>query len=228
MPTVTIDGLRMYYEMSGSGRPLVLIAGLGIDLSECGALVDAFASRYRVLVFDNRGAGRTDKPNEPYTLPQMAEDTAGLMRALGIERAHVVGMSMGGRIALELALADPGLVRSLTLVSTSARVQRRWPIGLLGLVSLVFRGHYPQPRYAFRRQRDASDQYDRTAELSELRVPTLVVHGRRDRIVPYRLAEDMAASIPGARLELVQGGHLYPLSKSASFVEQVASFTASL
>ena len=228
MPTVTVDGLKMYYELSGAGSPLVLVAGLGLDVSEYGQLIDVLATRYRVLAFDNRGAGRTDKPDEPYSVRQMAADTAGLMKALGIERAHVVGMSLGGRIALELAFEFPERVRSLILVSTSARVERRWPIGLLGLVSLVFRGRYPQPRYAFHRQRAASVGYDRSADLSALRVPALVVHGRRDHIVPYRLAEDMAAGIPGARLELVDSGHIYPLSRSTRFVEQVAAFTASL
>lgn len=225
MPTVSVDGLRMYYEMAGAGQHLVLIGGLGLDLSECGQLIDVLATHYRVLAFDNRGAGRTDKPDEPYSVTQMAADTAGLMKALGIERAHVVGMSLGGRIALDLALEHPERVRSLILVSTSARVERRWTIGLLGLVSLIFRGRYPQPRYAFQRQRAASLGYDRTGDLSELSVPTLVVHGRRDHIVPYRLAEDMAAGIPGARLALVEAGHIYPLSKSTSFVEQVTAFT---
>ena len=228
MPTVSVDGLRMYYELAGAGSALVLIPGLGIDVSECGQLIDALAAGHRVLAFDNRGAGRTEKPDEPYSVRQMADDTAGLMRALGIERAHVIGMSLGGRIALELALGHPALVRSLILVSTSARVERRWTIGILGLVSLVFRGGYPQPRYAFRRQREASRDYDRTGDLGGVRAPTLVIHGRRDHIVPCRLAEDMAAGIPGARLTLVESGHIYPLTRSARFAEQVAEFTREL
>ena len=228
MPTVSVDGLRMYYELAGAGSPLVLIGGLGLDVTECGQLIDALATHYRVLAFDNRGAGRTDKPDEPYSIRQMAADTAGLMRVLGIERAHLLGMSLGGRIALDLALAYPERVRSLVLVSTSARVERRWTIGLLGLVSLIFRGRYPQPRYAFRRQREASERYDRSGDLPDLRVPTLVVHGRRDHIVPYRLAEDMAAGIPGARLEPVESGHIYPLVKSTDLAKRIAAFTAGL
>src|SRR5579862_3541680 len=110
----------MYYELAGAGPPLVLIGGLGVDISECGQLIDALSTRYRVLAFDNRGAGRTDKPDEPYTVRQMAADTAGLMQVLGIERAHVLGMSLGGRIALDVALEYPQRVRTLILVSTSA------------------------------------------------------------------------------------------------------------
>ncbi len=113
----------------------------------------------------------------------------------------------------------------LSLVSTSARVERRWTIGFLGLVAMVFRGRYPHPRYAFERQRHASDGYDRTGDLGELRVPTLVVHGRRDHIVPYRLAEDMAAGIPGAHLSLVESGHIYPLTQCLPFAERIAEFT---
>jgi pimeloyl-ACP methyl ester carboxylesterase len=118
------------------------------------------------------------------------------------------------------------VVRSLVLVSTSARVERRWPMSVLGLVSMVFPGRYPQPRYAFKHQRQASVGYDRMRDLAELRVPTLVVHGRRDHIVPYRFAEDMAAGIPAARLALVDSGHIYPLTQSARFAEQITEFTA--
>lgn len=230
MPTVRVNGITMYYEQSGAGEPLVLIGGLGLDVSDCRNLIRALAERHRVLAFDNRGAGRTDKPDAPYTIAQMAGDTAGLMRALGVAQADIVGISMGGRIALELALNDPGLVRSLILASTSARVSRRCAVRLLGLISTLppLRGRHPQPRYAFRRQREASTGYDSTARLSQLRVPTLLLHGRRDHIAPYSDAEHMSAHIQGAALVSLDGGHLYPLMHSAAFAQRVDAFTQGL
>src|SRR5215470_1625808 len=108
MPTMTVDELCVYYEWHGpeDAPPLVLICGLGLDISVIGSFIDDLATRYRVLAFDNRGAGRTDKPDAPYSVELMAADTAGLMRAVGLSHAAVLGISLGGRIALALALAE--------------------------------------------------------------------------------------------------------------------------
>ncbi len=111
----------MYYVEAGAGEPLVLVMGFGADHLAWGFQMPAFAERYRVIAFDNRGAGQTDQPDRPYTTRQMADDTVGLLDALGIERAHVLGVSMGGMIAQELALNYPGRVRTLQLHCTYAR-----------------------------------------------------------------------------------------------------------
>lgn len=111
----------MYYVEAGQGDPLVLIMGLGADHLAWGFQFPVFAERYRVIAFDNRGAGQTDAPDHPYTTRMMADDTVGLMDALGIERAHVLGASMGGMIAQEIALNHPDRVRSLQLHCTLGR-----------------------------------------------------------------------------------------------------------
>jgi pimeloyl-ACP methyl ester carboxylesterase len=118
MGKVKIDSIELYYEEHGSGDPLLLIMGLAADSVAWMFQIPAFAERYRTIVFDNRGVGRSDKPPGPYSIHQMANDTAGLLDALGIERAHVVGVSMGGMIAQELALNHPQRVRGLVLACT--------------------------------------------------------------------------------------------------------------
>ena len=105
MPRQRVGDIEIYYEVHGTGpRTLVLIRGLGSNLLAWYEQIDEFARHYKCIVFDNRGAGRTDKPDAPYSIKQMADDTAGLMDALGITRAALLGISMGGMIAQEFAL----------------------------------------------------------------------------------------------------------------------------
>jgi pimeloyl-ACP methyl ester carboxylesterase len=111
----------MFHLEAGAGEPLVLIMGFGGDHLGWGFQVPAFAERHRVIVFDNRGAGQTDSPDAPWTIATMAEDTVGLLDALGVEQAHVCGVSMGGMIAQEIALNHPARVLTLQLHCTAAR-----------------------------------------------------------------------------------------------------------
>jgi len=118
MPYTDAPGFRMYYEEHGSGFPLLLINGMGSDHLEWIHQIPAFEARFRVVVFDNRGTGRSDVPPGPYTTAQMGDDAAALLRALGIPRAHVLGVSLGGMIAQEVALRHPDLVDGLVLGCT--------------------------------------------------------------------------------------------------------------
>ena len=105
MPRQRVGDIEIYYEVHGTGpRTLVLIRGLGSNLLAWYAQIDVFSQHYKCVVFDNRGAGRTDKPDAPYSIKQMADDAAGLMDALGIRRAALLGISMGGMIAQEFAI----------------------------------------------------------------------------------------------------------------------------
>lgn len=210
MPLTRVNDTELYYESHGSGDPLLLIGGLGRAVSEMRPLTEALAAGHRVIAVDNRGAGRSAKPPGPYTIEQMAADAAALAAHLGLSRAHVLGMSMGGRIAMSLALDHPGVVDRLVLVSTGPRAaRRRWRIRLGMAVSrlLSLRGENSQPRHALIAQFRASGQYDCTSRLGEITQPTLILHGRADHIAPAALARQMQARIPGSRCVFLDGGH---------------------
>src|SRR5215203_2233124 len=119
MPKVQVAGRETHYERAGSGEPLLLIQGMsGTHVSWGEAFKGALEESFDVVAFDNRGIGLSGPVDGAFTIVEMAEDTAALLDALGLESAHVVGISMGGMIAQELALAEPQRLRSLTLGCT--------------------------------------------------------------------------------------------------------------
>ncbi len=118
MPKANVQGVNLYYEVHGSGYPLVLIRGLSSNADHWYCQVPAFSSHYSVVVFDNRGIGRSDISDLPFTISTMADDTVGLMDVLGFPKAHILGISMGGMIAQEIALKYPQRVNGLILACT--------------------------------------------------------------------------------------------------------------
>ncbi len=120
MASIEFEGGRtVNYAISGEGYPLLLIRGLGGAGVEWGSTIDKLSSKFRVMTFDNRDAGLNDPETVGYSIADLADDAAGLLRALGIDKAHVLGHSMGGFIAQHLTLNHPQLVDHLVLVGTS-------------------------------------------------------------------------------------------------------------
>ena len=119
MPSVDAAGTELYYERAGEGEPLLLIQGMSAThLAWGGPFLSGLEPSFDCVIFDNRGMGRSGTAELPFTVADMADDAVGLLDALGIETAHVVGISMGGTIAQELALAHPERIRTLTLGAT--------------------------------------------------------------------------------------------------------------
>lgn len=119
MPAVRVNGIQLYYEIHGQGEPLLLIAGIGYGTWLWIEQIPTLSQEYTVIAFDNRGTGRSDKPDSEYTVSLLASDAYELLRALGITQAHVLGISLGGFIAQQLALDHPEIVKKLILCSTS-------------------------------------------------------------------------------------------------------------
>lgn len=261
MPFVTVNGLRIHYLAQGFGPTVLLLHGLG-SCGEDWLLLQAPAlrQRYRVLMPDLRGHGRSDVPPGPYTVSQMADDIAGFLEAVRAGPAHVVGLSLGGAVAQSLAVRHPERVRSLVLVNTFAYLRPKgwaeWRRTLARfLVPLVNLARYarmeaeelfPRPdqrglrRVAFQRLCSthpvgfraallAAARYDGRRDLARIRVPTLVVAGLEDTVVPLRAKEELAARIPGACLVTVpRSGHATPTDQPVLFNRLLLQFLKSV
>ena len=252
MPKVKVNDIQMYYELKGEGFPLVMIQGLGGNLEGWNPrLVEELSKHFKLILFDNRGAGRTDLSKREYTMRLFADDTAGLMNALGIPKAHILGMSMGGMIAQELAINHPQKVFKLILCSTSSQssyskegsrvleamsrssieeltklilsfsftldypqdLLKQNPVVVFGPTSefvkenpdsarlLLQQGtKHPTSQEGFRHQYDAVLGFNTQARLQQIKVPTLVLQGKKDRLVPPENGSILAKAIPNAKL----------------------------
>jgi len=225
MPIVHVNDIDVYYEIHGEGEPLLMIQGLGFEISAMvtepgkSRFIDRFTDRYRVIVFDYRGVGRTDKPDMPYTIDLLASDTVGLMDTLGIQKAHIMGTSMGSQIAQTIAANFPervkglilvvGFTRALPLMRAIGFVATRVPGVKEKMTGWMYLQKYPPTPASFRRMADAANRCDTRELLGRITAPTLIVNGTQDGIVPMRITRELADGIPGARLVLVDGDHLF-------------------
>ncbi|MFX1298240.1 MAG: alpha/beta fold hydrolase [Promethearchaeota archaeon] len=139
MPKVKVNDINIYYEIHGEGFPLVMIMGLSGNIYWWeDTLIEELSKNFKVVIFDNRGVGQTDKPAMNYSIKMFCDDTAGLMNELKIERAHVLGISMGGMIAQELVINYPEKVENLVLCSTHSGMFF-WPRLKLKLLKFLMR-----------------------------------------------------------------------------------------
>ena len=290
---IAANGIALEVEDHGSpqGEPLLLVMGLGMQLlawhEDFVALL--VARGFRVIRFDNRDIGLSQsfdaggvpnlaldslrytlglKVKSPYTLVDMAADTAGLLNALGIARAHVCGASMGGMIAQRLAAQHPERVKSLTLMMTSSGSRRLPGPSLKVRAAMIARPKEPKriesivehyvnlygvigspgfpaskddlrerftrsvtrsyrPAGTARQMLAIAADGDRSAVLGTLRPPAHVIHGAADPLIPIAAGRDLAARIPGATLDVIDGmGHDLPRELWPRFVAGIAGAAA--
>lgn len=258
-------GLHLHDERAGSGAPVLYIGGTGGDLRARPNVLDGPLPRsFAVLAFDQRGQGRSDKPDVAATMADYADDAAGLLDEVGWDEAHVMGVSFGGMVAQELAIRHPHRVRRLVLACTSSGGTGAASYPLHELEDLppdvrfatqlalsdmrrdtAWQDAHPDEVAQLRgladdhaalgadeeavvgrsRQLEARRGHDTYDRLHRIGCPTLVCAGRHDGIAPLANSEALVERIPGARLEVFEGGHLF-LVQDRSAWPSVVDFLA--
>ncbi|MEZ5536297.1 MAG: alpha/beta hydrolase [Thiolinea sp.] len=240
MPFQKVNAINIYFELEGDGHPVVFISGMTMNhfpwkLFQVPAFINA---GYQCLVFDNRDCGQTGESPSGYDTAQLAADTVGLMDALGLEKAHIIGYSLGGMIAQQMALNHAEKIRSLVLLGTAAKGdayavhmmqairaaknklsnQDFWT--LMSTYVLTWRFHeneelmqrwmglvtsdaYYQSPASLSRQIDAIMAHDTRDQLSNIKVPTLLITGEEDMILPVRHSEFLQQHIADSKLQLI-------------------------
>jgi pimeloyl-ACP methyl ester carboxylesterase len=249
MPNAKVGDINIYYEIHGKGEPLVLIYGYAGHSGLWFRQIPVLSKKYRVIAFDNRGMGRSDKPDIPYTVAMMAEDTSGLLDAIDINAAHIFGISMGGMIAQHFALNHPQRVISLILGCTFCGGVRSLPLRPEALAAFADFGRikemspeqfvrqlmpflfsqgfmdrnpdivdetvakqveYPIPLHGLVRQAEAIMSHDTYELLPSIKLPTLVIAGDNDGLIPFENSRILASRIPKSERVTVNGaGHLF-------------------
>lgn len=251
MPTVRVNDSVLFYESHGDGPPLVFIHGLGSSAEDWENQVPFFAKNFRVITLDLRGHFRSDKPAGPYSIALLASDIAGLMRAQRTGPVHVVGLSLGGGVAFQLALDAPELVKTLTIVNSAPEmILRTWQqklaigmrfaiirlFGLPRLGEILSKRLFPDDdglRRTFAERFAKNDTpgylaafraligWSVTARLGEIRCPTLILTADQD-YTPVAFKQAYAEKIRTARLAVI------PNSRHAAPMESPDFFNAAL
>ena len=240
MPFATLDDTRLHYAVEGRGAPLLMLMGMGGSGDSWGSdFLAPLARRFRLLLVDNRGTGRTERGSTPYSIPQLAADARAVLDAERIERAHVLGVSMGGMVAQELALREPHRVAGLVLGCTTPGGRAAvWPrgdawreverLGLLGAPALVVTPEFlrehptrvarlglrsmarPTSLEVLREQLGAIGRFDASTRLQQITAPTLVITGDRDLLIPPENSRVLVRGIRGAQGVVVKNtGHCF-------------------
>lgn len=224
---VDVNGFEMYVDEAGAGEPLVLLHAFGgCGSVQWGAFVGELAKEYRVIVPDLRGHGRSINPSGEFTHRQSAADVIALANALGIDRFHAMGTSTGGMTLLHVAVQEPARVQSLVLIGTTpefgdrARMIMRSTVeGLPPEMEQLYRqclsrgdDQLSELAAQFAGFADSYDDMNLTEQqLSQITIPTLIVHGDSDAIFPIEVPVALYRSIPDSALWIVPGGDHVPI-----------------
>lgn len=257
MPLIAANGTQLFYDLAGpTGAPVVAFANsIGTTIEMWDAQAQALAGRYRVLRYDARGHARSPVVDQPATIETLADDLAGLLDALGIDRAHVVGLSLGGMTAQAFAATRPDRVHGLVLMATSAYLPQGWTEraalvlekGMGAIVDAVMaRWFTPSFEHtslamALRERFLQIDPHgyavccgvigamDLRASNAAIRAPTLIIAGADDPATPPAMSEDIRSRIADAELVVLpHAAHILAIERAERVNQHLAGFLDAL
>lgn len=221
--------IDLHYIEQGAGFPLILLHGNGEDAGYFAHQMEPFAEHFRVIATDTRGHGQTPRGEAPFTIRQFAEDLLGFMDLHGIGKAHILGFSDGGNIAMVFAMAHPERVEKLildgaNLDASGVKPTTQIPIEIGYRIARLFARKSPEARKnAELLGLMVNDPAVRPEELARIQSPTLVIAGNRD-MIKEKHTRLIARSIAGAQLSILPGNHFVANKNPEAFNEAVLRF----
>ena len=250
--TISANGLKIYYREWGAGRPLILMHGATDTHVFWDPFIPAFSERYRVIALDNRGHGRTINPEPNLTYPMMADDLAGLIKALDLESPLIFGYSDGGQAALDLGIRYPDLVGALVIGGVWFQFSKYYQdaISSSGFISPgevnyeIFEKQAPEDWEERLRtaHHDTRSEYPRILlsmlarlwwtpleytdeDFQKITSPVLILVGDKDDVIPLEETQELAGKIPQAELVVIPGaGHNEVIVSGGVFLDRALDF----
>jgi len=244
MPLIEVGDINLFYRLEGKGGPIVFSHGWSLDHRMWEAQVEYFSANHRIILYDHRGHGRSDKPKTGYSIKQLVADLYSLIQGLGLGKVILVGHSMGSLIAQKFALAHPENVRKLVLASSTARIVD--PLYISSLVSLgsffaklsrihtrinisdinkLFEMWKSGSKVPMVQCTKAIASFDTRDEISEIEIPTLVIGGEEDLLIPKEMVEHLNQQIKDSVLAFIPAaGHMMMMEQPEAFNKILGEF----
>ncbi len=254
MAHAKINDIDMYYEIHGDGPPLVLIEGFGLNHLSWQAYIEPLATRFQVIVFDNRGVGKTAAPHGPYTIEQMADDTAALLNHLKLPKAHILGLSMGTLITQQLCLSHPELVEKVVLLAPFSHLPENskhllksgatnienidylipWllsnqafatPGACEQFIDAIEKDPFPQTPEGRAGQANALCSCDLRNDIHKIEKEVLLLVGEKDVLTPKYCADYIQKEIAGAKMHIFKDqAHAFQVEIPGLVIEKTLEF----
>lgn len=246
---IKINDIELYYEEYGKGEPIIFSYGWLDDCSVWSYQIETFAKNYRAILYDHRGHGKSDKPDDDYSVQALLNDLCSFVQMLSLEKVALVGFSLGGMVALLYTLQHPTKVSKLILVGTAAKMA--WPMHVFRALThiLPYRTvlqiisrfkFYSPPRQtikanmsraeqvpravAYKCLREFTKNYDIRNTVFQIKVPTLIIVGEKDRL-NLKESQHLNKEIKDSKLQIIpDSGHMVMIEKPGEFNQIVQQF----